>query len=155
MRTQFVSVIRSRSFRLRATIWTGVAAVFFLTVVAGSLVWLSGHHLVRTGKGLVVVPKRFVSLSGTCADICGWKWEDAVARHELSRALIKAGYSDLLPQPPPDPTVMERAPEKARQLRAEFVLASSNAWQRVKAKTAEWKEGIEKKKSNDGGQKPE
>jgi hypothetical protein len=115
-----------------------VAAVLFMAVIAGSLVWLSGHHLVKTEKGLVIVPKRFVGLSGTCADIRNWKWEDAVKQHELSLALIKAGYSDLLPQPPPEPTVMERATETARHLRNEVVVAGSNAWQRVKAKKAEW-----------------
>ncbi|MEI7899133.1 MAG: hypothetical protein WCK89_02695 [bacterium] len=138
MRTHFVSVVRSRSFRMRMWIWAGVTTVLGAAVIAGSLVWLSGHHLVRTGKGLVVVPKRFVALSGTCADIRSWKWEDAVARHELSRALINAGYGDLLPQPPPEPTAMERATEKARQLREEIVLAGSGAWQHIKAKTAGW-----------------
>ena len=104
---------------------------------------------------LVVVPKRFVGLSGTCVDIRGWKWADAVAHHDVSRALIRAGYSDMLPAPPPEPTVLERATDKARQLRDEVVQASSNAWQRAKAKAAEWKAAAGRQKSEVGNQKSE
>lgn len=134
MRTQFTSLIRSRSFRMRAWIWAGVAGVLFCGMLAGSLVWLSGRHLVRTEKGLVVVPKRFVGLAGTRADIRRWTWDDAVAHPDLSRALIKAGYSDLLPQPPPEPTALERVSDKARHLRDGAVAASTNAWQKLKGK---------------------
>ena len=137
MRTQFVSVIRSRSFRMRAVIWSGVAAMLFIVVVAASLVWLSGHHLVRTDKGLVVVPKRFVCLSGTRVDIRGWTWDDAVAHHDVSRALINAGYTDLLPQPPPEPTALEKASEKAKNLRDEAVAKSAAAWRLLKDKVHE------------------
>ena len=155
MRTKFVSVVRSRSFRLRLWVWSGVAAVFFLAAVAGSLVWLSGHHLVKTEKGLVVLTKRFVGLSGSCVDIRGWTWADAVAHPDVSRALIREGYSDLLPAPPPEPTALDRATEKARQLRDEVVQASSNAWQRAKAKAAEWKATAGSQKTEVGNQKSE
>lgn len=132
MRTQFTSVIRSRSFQMRAWIWAGVAAVFALSVFVFALMWLSGHHLVRSEKGLVVVQKRFVGLSETCVDIRRWTWNDAVAHPYVSKALIQAGYADLLPRPPPDPTTMEKAASKMRQWRDEAVTAGSNAWQRFK-----------------------
>ena len=138
MRTQFVSMLRGRSFKLRAAIWAGVVVVLLMFTTFGSLVWLAGHHLVKTEKGLVVVPKRFVRLAGTRVDIRGWTWNDAVAHHEVSRALINAGYTDVLPQPPLEPTAMEKTSEKAKHLRDEAVAAGSNLWQRVKAKTLEW-----------------
>ena len=144
MRTNFTSVVRSRSFKMRAWIWGGVAAVLLAGAAAVSLAWLSGHHLVKTQKGLVVVPKRFVGLSGTCADIRAWTWNDAVANADLSRALIRAGYGELLPQPPPEPTAMERAAEKARELRDEALAAGSNAWQKVKAKADAWKKDVKR-----------
>jgi hypothetical protein len=49
---------------------------------------------------------------------------------------------------------MERAAEKAKVWRNEAVTASSNAWQRVKAKAAEWQAGAEKETTEAGGQKP-
>jgi phenylalanyl-tRNA synthetase beta subunit len=124
---------------MRVWIWSGVIAVLLAISVTASMVWLSGHHLVKTDKGLVVVPKRFVGLKGTRVDIRSWTWADAVAHPDVSRALIKAGYEELLPQPPPEPTAMERAAEKARELRDEAAAAGSNAWQKVKAKADEWK----------------
>jgi hypothetical protein len=50
---------------------------------------------------------------------------------------VTIGYGDLLPQPPPEPNVKERATDKARQMQDELVRASSNAWQRVNAHKAE------------------
>jgi len=136
MRTQFVSVIRSRSFRMRLWIWVGVGSVLLVTLITGSMLWLAGHHLVKTDKGLVVVPKRFVTLHQTRVDIRGWTWDDAVANQDVSLALVKAGYSDLLPKRPPDPSLLDRTADAARRMKDATVEKMTNAWQHMKEKAA-------------------
>ena len=140
MRTHFTSAIRSWSSPERVRILV-IAAVIGASLLVGSLTWCAGHHVVKTDKGLVVVSKRFMSLGGTFADIRKWTWNDAVAHSELSKALVHAGYGDLLPKPP---TAMEKASAKMREWRDEAVTASTNAWQQVKAKY---------RKTNTGDQK--
>ncbi|MDD4102115.1 MAG: hypothetical protein PHU80_05720 [Kiritimatiellae bacterium] len=134
MRTRFVSVIRSRAFKMRLWIWCGVAALLFVAAMAAALLWLAGHHLVTTDHGLVVVPKRYVRMGGTRADVRGWTWDDAVANIDVSHALISAGYEDVLPDPPAEPSVTERAAVKARQLKEQALEAGTNTWQKLKEK---------------------
>ena len=132
MRTHFASAIRRRLSASRVRkISLAVAAVVAAAVVGG----LSTRHFVRTDRGLVVVPKRFLALSGTCADVRGWTWDDAQAHPDLQRALLDAGYADVLPEaplPPPEPTTMERVKAKTQAFADSAAAAGSNAWETVK-----------------------
>lgn len=134
MRTHFASVVHSRSFQIRVWVWLGVIAVMAAAFLISILVWFSGHHVVRTQKGVVVVAKRFVGYEETFADIRQWTWDDAVKHSDLSQALVKAGYDDVLPKPPHEPGTTEKAAEKIRQWRDEAVSAGTNVWQRLKEK---------------------
>ena len=133
MRIRFASTLAGRSGRRRA-VRAVAAGTVILAVFGAGLVWLAGRHLVTTEQGLVVVPKRFVRLSGTCVDIRGWAWEDLVAQADVGRALIRAGYEDLLPRPPPEPTSLDKASAKMRLWRDEAAVAGTNMWQKVKGK---------------------
>ncbi|MFZ4398079.1 MAG: hypothetical protein ACOYOU_20895 [Kiritimatiellia bacterium] len=64
-----------------------------------ALSWSSTHHVVRTEKGTVIVPKRFVTLSGTFVNLRTWQWKDVDRHPDMRDALVQAGYKDLLPQP--------------------------------------------------------
>ena len=134
MRTHFASAIRRRlsASRVRKI---SLAVVVAAVVAAAVLGGLSTRHFVRTDRGLVVVPKRFLALSGTCADVRGWTWDDAQAHPDLQRALLDAGYADVLPEappPPPEPTTMERVKAKTQALAEGAASAGSNAWETVK-----------------------
>lgn len=134
MRTHFASAIRRRlsASRVRKI---SLAVVVAAVVAAAVLGWLSSRHIVRTDRGLVVVPKRFLTLSGTCADVRGWTWDDALSHPDLHRALLAAGYADVLPEappPPPEPTTVERIQAKAADLADDVVEAGSNAWSKVR-----------------------
>lgn len=128
MRTNFASFIKSRSNWRRFWVWS-----FILIVPTLLLCWCASHHLVRTGKGLAIVNKRFIGFSGTCADIRGWKWEDVVAHPDLSQAMIQAGYKDLLPK---EPTLLDKTIEKAKEMTEDVIRKGTNAWQSIKAKMA-------------------
>lgn len=131
MRTHFASEIRRRlsAARARKLVLTVAAAAVLAAIVLG---WFSTRHLVRADRGLVVVPKRFVTLSGTFADVRGWTWDDAQAHADLRMALFAAGYEDVLPSPPPEPTTVERIQAKAADLADDVVEAGSNAWSKVR-----------------------
>lgn len=126
MRINFTSLIQRRSARRRLWFWGLMLIALILSL--GSC---ASHHCVRTAKGWVVVNKRFVGFSGTCADVRGWKWEDVVAHPDLSQALIQAGYSDVLPK---EPTFLEKTIEKYRQVSEEVFSKSTNAWQSLQTK---------------------
>lgn len=126
MRINFTSLIQRRSARRRLWFWGFLSLALILSL--GSC---ASHHFVRTDKGLVVVNKRFVGFSGTCADVRGWKWEDVVAHPDLSQALIQAGYSDVLPK---EPTLLDKTIEKTKQVAEEVISKGTNAWQSLKTK---------------------
>ena len=126
MRINFTSFIQSRSNRRRIWFWS-----LILIVPTILLCWCASHHLVRTGKGLAIVNKRFIGFSGTCADIRGWKWEDALAHQDLYQAMIQSGYKDLLPK---EPTLLDKTVEKTKQVAEDVISKSTNAWQSLKTK---------------------
>ncbi|MEI7946838.1 MAG: hypothetical protein WCJ02_09085 [bacterium] len=97
------------------------------------LCWCASHHIVRTGKGLAIVNKRFIGFSGTCADIRGWKWENVVAHPNLSHALVQAGYGDLLPK---EPTLLDKTIAKTKEVTEEVIRKGTNTWQSLKTKMA-------------------
>jgi hypothetical protein len=141
-------MIRSRTFRINLWVWAGVFALAALLALAGSLLWLSGHHVVKTAKGTVVVAKRFMGLRDTWVDVRQWTWDDAVANLDVSRALIGAGYEDLLPSPPPEPGALEKAGEKIKSLKDAAVLKGSGALQKLKDRVRE----MRKRPDGAGGQ---
>ena len=140
MRTTFTSLIRSRTFRLNLWVWAGVFGLAALLAMAGALLWLSGRHVVKTGQGTVVVAKRFMGFRDTWVDIRQWTWDDAVDNPEVSRALIGAGYEDLLPSPPPEPGALEKAGEKIKGIKDAAVSKGSESWQKLKDKVREMRE---------------
>lgn len=114
-----------------------IIAVVVCCVTAGvALTWLAGHHLINTDQGLVVVSKRFVTLADTRVDIRGWSWEDAEAHAEVCKALIAGGYKDLLPAPPPEPTLTEKAVAQLKEWQEKTVEYSTNTWSKVKRSAA-------------------
>ena len=121
--------------------WAGFA-LLVAAGAAGAALWLAGHHIVQTRKGVVIVPKGFVRMADTFVDIRAWKWDDAVARHDVSQALITAKHGDLLPPPPPEPSQAERMADAARHFGQEAKLAGSNVWQRVRSRASELKKDI-------------
>jgi hypothetical protein len=133
MRMNFTSLIQRRSARRRLWFWSLLSLALILSL--GSC---ASHHFVRTAKGLVVVNKRFVGISGTCADVRGWKWEDVVAHPDLSQALIQAGYSDVLPK---EPTFLDKTIEKTKQVAEDVIRNGTNAWQSLKTKTTKTDNG--------------
>jgi hypothetical protein len=140
MRTTFTSVIRSRTFRMNLWVWAGAFALAALLALAGGLLWLSGRHVVKTAKGTVVVAKRFMGFRDTWVDVRQWTWDDAVANLEVSRALIGAGYEDLLPSPPPEPGALEKAGEKIKEIKDAAVSKSAESWRKLKGKVKEMRE---------------
>ena len=132
-----------RSFcKVSLCCWTGLA--LFVALCAGITFWFASHHIVQTNKGLVVVPKLFVRLTGTYVDIRPWKWEDAVARHDVSEALVKANHGDLLPQPPPEPSHVQQAAATARHIGQEAKRIGTNVWQRVRTRASELQKDIKR-----------
>ena len=107
-----------------------VAAVFMVTLGV-ALSWLSGHHLVKTDKGLVVINKRFIGLKNSRMDIRGWSWKDAEKYPEVCKAMEASGYADLLPKPPPVPTFSEKAVAMLKEWQESTVEYGSNTWAKV------------------------
>lgn len=63
--------------------------------------WLASRHFVRSERGWVVVPKRYLALRGTCIDIRGWDWRAFDGRPAVRDALVRGGYADLVAERPP------------------------------------------------------
>jgi len=55
------------------------------------------NHIVKTNKGYITVPKAEMSISNTFADIRNWEREDFEENPEITQALLKNGYEDLVP----------------------------------------------------------
>lgn len=134
-------------------VWAGVFALAALLALAGALLWLSGHHVVKTAKGTVVVAKRFMGLRDTWVDVRPWRWEDAVANTEISRALIGAGYEDVLPQPPPEPGALEKAGGAIKEIKATAVAKSADTWQKVKDKIRDMRKSQDHAESTTGAER--
>lgn len=130
-------------------LWLAIAGLAFCITLGASLSWLSGHHLVQTEKGLVVVSKRYISLKNTKVDIRNWKWDDAKAHPELCEALLAAGYEDLLPEPPPEPTLKEKALARLKEWKEKTVEYSTNTWSKVKTSVEKTEKPDEKLQPKD------
>ena len=76
-----------------------VASALVACAAVVAMPWLAMHHIVRAPDGIVIVPKRYVSLAETRVDIRDWTWEEAQRQPALCAALEHAGYADLLPRP--------------------------------------------------------
>jgi len=58
--------------------------------------WAARHHVVLTEDGTIVLPKRYLSLVDAFADVRGWSYRQFKARPELTDALARGGYQDVL-----------------------------------------------------------
>lgn len=66
--------------------------------IGGFLVYYGmGHHVVKTDQGYITMPKEEMSISNTFADIREWEREDFEEHPEITTALLKNGYEDLVP----------------------------------------------------------
>lgn len=103
-----------------------------LALLAGTgAYYAASHFVVTTERGRIVLPKRFLTFTDTCADIRGWTYEVSQQHPEVCLALRKAGFGDLLPK---GPSFLDRATSKAIQAKNATVQATTNAWSKAKAK---------------------
>ncbi len=75
---------------------TFILGIIACMLVGGTLFWLATHHVVRTERGCFVLKKRFLTMQESFVDTCGWTSEDYATHPDLSEAMSKQGYADLL-----------------------------------------------------------
>ncbi len=73
-----------------------IALLVVLGALAFAAYWPARHHVVHTGKGMVVLSKRFLTYADTFVDVRKWSSADFDAHPELKRAMIDQGYRDML-----------------------------------------------------------
>lgn len=56
----------------------------------------AANHFVRTGRGVIILDKRFLTYADTFADVREWSSADFDAHPELKSAMINQGYRDML-----------------------------------------------------------
>lgn len=72
-------------------------AIVFGVILGGGLVYASfQYHLVRTGSGFLLVPKRQAGLRDAYADVRQWTHHDWNEHRELVRNLIASGHGDIV-----------------------------------------------------------
>lgn len=77
-----------------------LGAVLFGVLLGGGLVWFGFHyHVVRTGEGLLYVPKTSATLVDTYVDIRDWSAEEWQDHPDLIAAVVKDGREELIVQP--------------------------------------------------------
>lgn len=74
-----------------------MSALFLIAIGAALAYYALGHHVVRTDKGHVSVPKAQMGLTQTYVDIRGWERSEFEEHPELTAALLENGYEDLVP----------------------------------------------------------
>jgi hypothetical protein len=74
-----------------------ISALFLIAVGAALTYYALGHHVVRTGKGHISVPKAQMGVAQTYVDIRGWERSEFEEHPELTAALLENGYEDLVP----------------------------------------------------------
>lgn len=77
-----------------------IAAIAICAVMLATP-WLASRHFVRSERGWVVVPKRYLALRETCVDVRGWDWRAFDRRPAIRDALVRNGYAELVPERPP------------------------------------------------------
>jgi len=73
-----------------------IGAAFLLLIGAGVMYYALSHHIVKTHKGTIVVPKRSLDVSDTYVNVTEWTAKDFAGRPVLTRALIENGHQDVV-----------------------------------------------------------
>ena len=73
-----------------------ISSAFLVLLGMGLMYFGMGHHIVKTDKGRIYVPKAKMALSETFADVTQWKTEDLEAHPEVVKALINNGHQDVI-----------------------------------------------------------
>ena len=73
-----------------------IGAGVLVLVGAGLMYYALSHHIVKTRKGTVVVPKRSLDVSDTYVNVIEWKAKDFADHPVLTRALIEHGHQDVV-----------------------------------------------------------
>ncbi len=76
---------------------SAIGTVIVLAVGAFLAYYAMGHHIVKTDKGYITMPKKEMSISNTFADIRNWERGDFEAHPEITKALLENGHEDLVP----------------------------------------------------------
>jgi hypothetical protein len=71
--------------------------VFLLALGAALAHYALGHHILKTERGHISVPKAQMTLSHTYADITDWEREDFEQNPKITRALLEHGHEELVP----------------------------------------------------------
>jgi len=74
----------------------GLSIAIVAILAAAGTHWAATHTVLRMPQGTAVLPKRFVSLKEVVVDARTWTYDDYTARPELTAAMRRAGYGDIL-----------------------------------------------------------
>ncbi len=73
-----------------------LSLAILLAIAAAGLHWTATHYVVKMPQGTAVIPKRYLDLGGTVIDARSWNYENFTAHPELTAAMRRAGYGDIL-----------------------------------------------------------
>lgn len=103
-----------------------------LAILAAALYVPASYQVVRMEQGSIVLHKRFLTYGDSYIDARGFTSADFDSRPELKKAMIDAGYSDLL------------SDLKTRELKEQFAKAMDQAQVAAEQVAAVIKETVDK-----------